>query len=88
MNFKIDTDIDDIVEEVYDLFKNTVIDIAEKTVAQRMLQNSKSNKISFVYFYASGTRIPVTYSAIAGLKEFEKHFEFMAVLSPSKMTEQ
>lgn len=37
LNFKIETDIDDIVEEVYDLFKNTVLDIAEKTVAQRML---------------------------------------------------
>jgi len=37
LNFKIDTDIDDIVEEVYDLFKNTVLDIAEKTVASRML---------------------------------------------------
>ena len=51
-----------------------------------MLQNSKSNKISFVYFYSSGDRIPIIYSAIAGIKEFGKDFEFLAVTDPSKLT--
>lgn len=33
LSFKIDTDLDDIIGEIQDLLKNTVIDITEKTVA-------------------------------------------------------
>jgi hypothetical protein len=82
---KFDLDEEELIEEIDSLVTGLIIDTPEKTLTSRMVENAKEGKITYCFLYESGTPIPLAYRAMSGLKEFEKHFEFLAVSDPTPL---
>ena len=80
---KFDIEEEDLIDEINLLAKGNIVDIAEKTLTQRMVSNANEGKITYCFLYEGSTQVPLAYRAMSGLKEFEKHFEFLAVSDPT-----